>query len=71
VANLKDSITWLSIKKAQANIDLVRETGRRQTETFVHTWLLKAFTDGKNYPVKVTFRNELAKHPDLSGPGKK
>ncbi|HVV71201.1 MAG TPA: hypothetical protein VHI52_06835 [Verrucomicrobiae bacterium] len=70
VANLKDSITWLSIKKAQANIDLVRETGRRQTETFVHNWLLKAFTDGKNYPVKVTFHNELAKHPDLSEPGK-
>jgi len=56
--NLKSSITWLSYKKAQGNIDLVRETGRTQTETFVHNWLAKSFTDGKNYPVKVLFRNE-------------
>ena len=56
--NLKRSITWLSYKKAQANIDLVRETGRTQTETFVHNWLAKSFSDGKNYPVKVLFRNE-------------
>jgi hypothetical protein len=56
--NLKTSISWLSYKKAQANIDLVRETGRTQTETFVHNWLAKSFTDGKNYPVKVLFRNE-------------
>src|SRR5689334_14979646 len=56
--NLKSSITWLSYKKARANIDLVRETGRTQTEAFVHSWLAKSFTDGKNYPVKVLFRNE-------------
>jgi hypothetical protein len=56
--NLKSSITWLSFKKAEANIELVRETGRKQTEAFVHNWLSKAFLDGKNYPVKVEFRNE-------------
>lgn len=59
--NLKSSITWLSYKKAQANIGLVRETGRTQTETFVQNWLAKAFTDGKNYPVKVRFRSETQK----------
>ena len=56
--NLKSSISWLSYKKAQTNIDLVRETGRTQTEAFVQNWLAKAFTDGKNYPVKVRFRSE-------------
>jgi hypothetical protein len=56
--NLKSSITWMSYKKAEANIPLVRETGRHQTEIFVQNWLSKAFTDGKNYPVKVRFRHE-------------
>ena len=70
VENLKDSITWLSIKKAQSNIDLVRETGRHQTETFVHNWLVKTFTDGKDYPVKVTFGDELRKKPGVVEPGK-
>jgi hypothetical protein len=56
--NLKKSITLLSYKKAEANIGLVRETGRKQTETFVHNWLAKNFADGKNYPVKVIFRDE-------------
>ncbi|HWW01728.1 MAG TPA: hypothetical protein VNZ64_18665 [Candidatus Acidoferrum sp.] len=56
--NLRKSITWLSYKKAETNIGLVRETGRKQTETFVHNWLAKSFADGKNYPVKVIFRDE-------------
>ncbi len=59
MANLKDSITWLSIEKARTNIGLVRETGRHQTEQFVQNWLAKAFADGKSYPVKVVFRSEL------------
>jgi hypothetical protein len=58
--NLRSSITWLSYKKAEANIDLVRETGRKQTESFVENWLAKSFADGKKYPVKVRFRRELA-----------
>lgn len=58
--NLRSSITWLSYKKAEANIGLVRETGRKQTETFIHNWLAKSFADGKNYPVKVMFRNETS-----------
>ncbi len=68
--NLKDSITWLSIKKAQANIELVRETGRHQTETFVQNWLAKSFTDGRNYPVKVVFRSELQKRTQTTDQGK-
>jgi hypothetical protein len=68
--NLKESITWLSIKKAQANIDLVRETGRKQTETFVQNWLAKTFTDGRNYPVKVVFRSERQGKSGASPAGK-
>ena len=61
--NLKESITMLSYKKARANIDLVRETGRKQTETFVEDWLARSFADGKRYPVKVRFRNEVKDNP--------
>ncbi len=56
--SLKSSITYLSYKRAETNIDLVRETGRRQTEAFVRNWLGKAFADGKRYPVRVRFRDE-------------
>ncbi len=56
--SLKSSITGLSYAKARSNIELVRETGRRQTEIFVQNWLARSFADGKNYPVKVRFRSE-------------
>jgi hypothetical protein len=70
IAHLKETITWLSIKKAQANIELVRDTGRHRTEIFVKNWLAKSFTDGKDYPVKVVFRSELPKKaaPGLATP---
>jgi hypothetical protein len=58
--NLRSSMTWMSYKKAEANIEIVRETGRRQTEAFVENWLAKSFADGKKYPVKVRFRHEKA-----------
>jgi hypothetical protein len=56
--NLRSSMTSMCYQKARANIDLVRETGRKQTETFVENWLAKSFSDGKKYPVKVRFHNE-------------
>jgi len=56
--NLRSSMTWMSYRKAQANIPLVRETCRQQTEAFVQNWLAKSFADGKKYPVKVRFRTE-------------
>lgn len=56
--NLRSSMTWMTYRKAQANIELVRDAGRKQTEMFVENWLAKSFADGKNYPVKVRFRNE-------------
>jgi len=56
--NLRSSMMWMTYQKARANIELVRETGRQQTETFVENWLAKSFSDGKKYPVKVRFRSE-------------
>jgi hypothetical protein len=56
--NLRSSMTWMCYQKGRANIELVRETGRKQTESFVENWLAKSFADGKKYPVKVRFRNE-------------
>jgi hypothetical protein len=56
--NLRNSMTLMCYNKAQANIPLVRETGRRQTEAFVENWLARSFSDGKKYPVKVQFRGE-------------
>jgi hypothetical protein len=60
--NLKKSITSLSVLRARENIPLIRETARRQTVEFVERWLMKSFTDGKDYPVKVYFPGE--KTPD-------
>lgn len=55
---LKQSITQLSLQKARLNVNLVRETGRRQTTEFVEKWLSQRFADGTNYPVKVYFAGE-------------
>ena len=41
---------------------LVRENGRRQTAEFVERWLMKSFSDGRQFPVKVFFPGE--KPPD-------
>src|SRR5688572_7315480 len=56
--NLKKSITSLSVLRAKENIPLIRENGRKQTTEFVERWLMKSFTDGKQYPVKVFFPGE-------------
>ncbi len=60
---LRNSITWMVTKKARANIGLVRDTARRQTELFVRNWLAKSFADGTNYPVSVLFRSERPTSP--------
>ena len=64
---LKKSITFLANRRARENVNLVRETGRRQTTEFVERWLMKTFTDGKQYPVKVYFPGES--YPGESLPG--
>jgi hypothetical protein len=70
--NLRSSMTWMCYQKAKTNVELVRETGRKQTETFVENWLAKSFADGKKYPVKVRFRNEKPDgRPGFGTPGDK
>ena len=56
--NLKNSLTSLSVLKAKDNIPLVRENCRQQTTLFVERWLVKSFSDGKQYAVKVHFPGE-------------
>ncbi len=56
--NLKKSITYQSKLRAKENIPLIRENGRHQITEFVEKWLMKSFTDGKDYPVKVYFSDE-------------
>lgn len=67
--NLKKSISSLVFLKAKENIGLVRENGRRQTTEFVEAWLLKSFTDGKRYPVKVIFSDEKPQNAFVPGDG--
>jgi hypothetical protein len=57
--NLKSAITSLVVLRAQENIPLIRETGRKQTTDFVEHWLARTFSDGKSYPVKVYFPGEM------------
>lgn len=58
--NLKKSISDLAQQRARDNISLVREMGRKQTADFVEKWLMKSFSDGAHYAVKVYFPDEPA-----------
>lgn len=56
--DLKKSISLLATQKAQQNINLVREVGRKQIGDFVERWLIETYADGRRYPVKVYFPDE-------------
>jgi len=56
--NLKKSISSLSYIKAQENLELVRETGRKPVEEFVRQWLIQSYTDASRYQVRVFFPGE-------------
>ena len=58
-ANLKRTLTELTRLRAREHVSLVRELGRRETETFVATWLAQAFADGEDYRIEVVFADEL------------
>ena len=64
--NLKRSVTSLVTIRARENVPLIRENARKQTAEFVENWLMKSFTDGRQYPVKVYFADE--KLPDALNP---
>jgi hypothetical protein len=56
--SLKQSITPLVNANARDRIPVVRENVRKGATEFVEKWLMKSFTDGKQYPVKLYFADE-------------
>jgi hypothetical protein len=56
--NLKRGLTGLSKRRAEENVALVRELGRKKTEEFVRTWLLSKYEDASSYRVEVLFPGE-------------
>jgi hypothetical protein len=61
--HLRAGLTEMARMKAQQNVALVREVGRRKTEEFVETWLVRGFSDGGSYRAKVVFADEPAALP--------
>lgn len=58
VDNLRAGLTEMARVKARQNVALVREVGRRKTEEFVLTWLVRGFSDGGSYRARVVFADE-------------
>ena len=55
---LQGSLSAALRARAAEHIPLVRETARRQTQTFVERWLTDSYTDGEHFRVKVVFPDE-------------
>jgi len=56
--SLRAGLTEMARTKARQNVALVREVGRRKTEEFVETWLVRGFSDGGTYRARVVFADE-------------
>jgi hypothetical protein len=69
---LRAELTDLTLRRARAQLPLVRQTGRRSVEAFVETWLVQRFADGHDYRARVLFAGEPTpappKAPGLSPP---
>jgi len=63
--NLRAGLTEMARIKARQNTALVREVGRRKTEEFVETWLVRGFSDGGSYRARVVFADEPPALPSL------
>jgi hypothetical protein len=55
---LRLGLTEMSKLRARANVELVREMGRRKTQEFVSGWLRHSFEDAGRYTVRVAFADE-------------
>ena len=55
---LQESLSAALRNRAAEHVSLVRETARRQTQTFVERWLADSYTDGVRFQVKVVFPDE-------------
>jgi hypothetical protein len=57
--NLRKGLSSMAHRRAQENVDLVREVGRRKTEDFVRTWLLSSFKKpSQPWNIQVVFADE-------------
>jgi hypothetical protein len=63
---LKEGLTAMADRRAQENVTLVRELGRRKTAAFVEQWLARDFSDAETHRVEVVFADEV---PRVEGPG--
>lgn len=55
---LRQGLSELARRRAQDNVALVREVGRRKTEEFVEAWLRSRFSDAQAVRVRVSFPDE-------------
>jgi hypothetical protein len=55
---LRLGLTELAKQRAREHVALIRDTGRRETEDFVETWLRSRFSDGGAFRARVTFADE-------------
>ena len=70
MSRLQAGLTDMAGRRAEENIPLVRELGRRKTAEFVDTWLGRSFGDEQAYRVEVVFADELDAQQELpEGPG--
>jgi hypothetical protein len=56
---LRQGLSAMARLRAEQNVPLVRELGRRKTEDFVERWLLQRFSDARDHRVSVVFADEL------------
>lgn len=62
--NLKRGLTGLAKRRAEENVPLVKELGRKKTEEFVRTWLLSRYEDASSYRIEVLFPGEAEEQPE-------
>ena len=66
---LRLALSQMAEKRARDNVGLVREIGRRRTETFVENWLFRAFGErSEELHVDIVFRDEASPFPDAGLP---
>jgi hypothetical protein len=64
LTQLQEGLTDMARGRAEDNVALVRELGRRKTEAFVQTWLVSQFGLERDQAVEVVFADELGPGPD-------
>lgn len=69
LANLRNGLMEMSRQRAEQNIDLIRELGRRKTQEFVENWLAHTFDDGRSYGVEIRFADESVPTVPPENPG--